>query len=170
MGRGLCLPTNEHMENWSLPGSVRIRDRVMINYPCVHSLANTTLGPSSKASNSWLLRLSPSNCPPFVPVCCPYHSYGAIVVRTLLGLNNNRNTQCLGYWGSLIAHTGGHKFTHCMSIVRLVSGIHIWRRGGLKIYWGYAQSLGQEYTLPEVRTLPPRNLGKVYWLVAINTH
>ena len=38
------------------------------------------------------------------------------------------------------------------------------------MYWGYTQRLSQEYPLPDIGTLPPHNLGNVYWLVASNTH
>ena len=35
-------------------------------------------------------------------------------------------------------------------------------KGGLKIYLGYVQSLGQEYPLTEVGTSPAHNYGKIY--------
>ena len=90
------------------------RYRLMVNSPGVRSLENTTLSPPPKEPKYQLQHLISPNRPPFVSVCYLYNLSSVTAVRTLLRLKNNRNTQSLGYWGSLIYHTNGHKYTEIM--------------------------------------------------------
>ena len=54
---------------------------------------------------------------------------------------------------------------------RLIPGMHLQHWGSLKKQWVYTEPR-LEYPIPEVRTPPPHNLGKVYWQVVniIHTH
>ena len=96
-----------------------IRGELMIELLPVVRQAQTT-GAYWGRLHAYTVTCVTTNRLPFDPVCYPYHSSGVSVIFILLGLNNNVNTYILGYWGSLIGHTNGHKYTHCLYFVRLV--------------------------------------------------
>ena len=127
-------------------------------------------GLGTEASNSWKIALCiPPNRPPSIPVFCYlYHLSCVIVVHTSLVLKNNLNTWTRDY----VIGTGGHKCAtiFCPNSFRLVTDMHLRRRGGWTFIWGNAQIIGQYFPLPEVGTPPPHNSGKVYWPVARNVH
>ena len=63
-----------------------------------------------------------------------------------------------------------NRCAHFLSFVRFILSMAcIFDVGVVKMHWGYAQTLGQKYPLPEVGTPPPNNSGKVQLLVDI-TH
>ena len=142
----------------------------MVKSPVVCSLESTTIRP-----RNWGIKFlknsvmhSPQSSSLHTCILLLYHLSCVIVVHTSLVLKNNLNTWTRDY----VIGTGGHKCAtiFCPNSFRLVTDMHLRRRGGWTFIWGNAQIIGQYFPLPEVGTPPPHNSGKVYWPVARNVH
>ena len=109
---------------------------------------------------------------PLVPVYCyTYHLSHFIVAITSLGLNNNRSKYFIGYLVILTPILVAiNVLIFCPSFVLYCHWNAYSTYWGLKMYLGDAQSLGQEYPLPDIVTPPHHNLVQVYLLVSRNTH